>query len=1060
LTRRAPGLTVEVAQSRPETIPAERLRMHREYHPEDMHHLRAHAFGDDDHHHEHDRQHPGSHRGLFVLTALLGILLAADLLLGWVGLPAYRKPWGVPLVWIAAILGAARIVYNAIEALAAGRIGADFALAQACLAAIILREPFVAAEVVLIALVGEALEAITADRAMRAIAHLFDRTPRHARVRRDGVEMDVPIGSVQVGDRVIVAAGEKVAVDGSIVAGRSAIDESSLTGESVPVDRGPGEAVYAGTLNQHGQIEVVAEKVGHETTLGQVMRLVADAQRRKAPLQRQADRYARWFLPVVEGVAALTLLVGYLRGWPDVWQRAVAVLVVACPCALVLATPAAILASIAWLARHGIVVKGGAAIERLAECDALALDKTGTLTRGRPELASIVSLSDRSDGELLALAATAEASSRHPIAVALRAEAAARGLQAAGVLEATTLPGSGVSARWQGTAEGATREVLVGNRRLMEEHGVPLVPAVAEGLDRLDAQGETPLMVAVDGHVVGLVGVRDPARPEAHDVIHELKHLGFREIVILTGDRPGAAQVVAKRTHIKAVQAELRPDEKAAWIRERQESGSRILMLGDGINDAPALATAHVGIALGGIGSDLAAEAGDIVILGEPLRNLPDLVRLSRQTVAILRQNILGFAFGLNALAMGLAFLGILGPIPAAILHQAGSLLVLLNSMRLLAFGDWQHLPPVRGLRSVGRSIARLDAKFDPVAIQQAVWSRRHGLTIGAALIALGAWISTGWTEIGPDEVGLLRRLGRFRGVLGPGLHVLLPAPLDRVDRVRPGAIRSVEIGYRAAWSDGPGSTLGWEASHDRGSTAFAEDEALVLTGDGQMVEMSAVVQYRVDPRPEALRRFAFGSAGTTDALRPLAEAVVRHVASRLSFDELLTAGRKRAENEATDLLRKRVGDYGLGLEIVALSFQDVHPPRPVVEAYRDVAKAEHDRQARINQGLAYQGEKLATAKGQAAADRLSAEGRREGDLARASAEADAFRVQGEARRTAAPLTDHRLYWDQLERSLAGKVKVILDPSRASRQHLVLPATSGELVPSLPLLAPTQADQP
>ncbi len=695
--------------------------MHREYHPEDMHQLRAHAFGEGhghDHHGDdqgHHHHHHDDHRSLYTLTAILGLLIGGDVVFGWLGWDSFRAPGGVSLAWVAAILGAGRIVYGAVEALAQGRIGADIALAQACLAAIIIGQPFVAAEVVLIALVGEVLEAVTFQRTQREIHRLIDQTPRVARVRRDGVEAEIPVAQVVAGDLVLVRAGERVPVDGPVLSGRSSVDQSALTGESMPVDKGVGDPVFTGTVNQFGLLEVRAEKVGHESTLGQVLRMVAEAQHRKAPLERQADKYARYFLPVVEVVAALTVLAGYLLKWPDTWSRAVAVLVVACPCALILATPAAVLASMAWLARHGILIKGGAALERLAACDTFAFDKTGTLTRGLPELAGIRPLGDRTEDEVLALAAIAEGSSKHPLAGLVARAAGERNLSGPVPFEVEATPGLGISARYRLEGEpedhGGHR-VLVGNRRLMDELGVALDEA--EGLlAEVDANGETPLLVAVDGRVVGLIAARDAVRPEGPDVVHDLKHLGISEVAVLTGDRGAAARAVAKRVHIKNVEAELLPAGKAAWIEGRQKAGRRVAMVGDGINDAPALAKADVGIALGAMGSDLAAEAGDLVVLGEPLANLPDLVKLSRATVAIIRQNILIFAFGLNALAMGSAALGILGPIPAAILHQAGSFLVLLNSMRLLWFGDWKaDSPGPRGSgRRPGHSPARRSAR-------------------------------------------------------------------------------------------------------------------------------------------------------------------------------------------------------------------------------------------------------------------------------------------------------------------------------------------------------------
>jgi Cu+-exporting ATPase len=1011
--------------------------MHREYHPDDMRHHQAHAFGGDHDHeprrleHRHD-----DHRPLYVFTAVLGVLIAADVVLGGLGGESWRAPLGVSWAWIAAVLGGARIVYGALEALFQSRIGADFALAQACVAAIVLGEPFVAAEVVFIALVGEALEAITADRAFRAIGRLFDQAPKVARVRRDGQEIEMPADQVVVGDLVIVGAGERVPVDGRVVAGRSTIDPSSLTGESIPVDAGPGDTVAAGTINQFGRLEVHAEKVGHATTLGQVLRLVAQAQQRKAPLQRTADRLAGYFLPVVETVAVVTVIVGVWLGWPDVWSRAVAVLVVACPCALVLATPAAILASLAWLARHGVVAKGGAAIERLARCDTFAFDKTGTLTLGRPELASVRPLADLGETELLRLAAGAESASRHPLAEVLRRAVAQRGLSAAEADDVEALPGAGVSARCR-LDGGEAVSVLVGNRRLLAERGLTLDDATDAALAELDALGETLLLVAVENRVVGLIGARDPVRPEAHDIIHDLKHLNIQELAILTGDRPGSAKYVAKKVHIKNVETELLPADKARWIHDRQHAGRKVAMVGDGINDAPALAQAHVGIALGGVGADLAAEAGDLVLMGDPLRVLPDLVKLSRKTVAIIQQNIVGFAFLLNAVAMGSAALGWLGPVPAAILHQAGSLLVLLNSMRLLAFGDWHNLGPVRRARELGEAVARLDDRLDLAAVIESVGRRRRRL--GALGLALAASTYATWNlvAIRPGEVGLARRMGRFVATLGPGPHWRWPPPFESVDRLEPGRVRGIDIGFRVVAS-GP---VGWEASHERSAIVRGEDEALMMTGDGQLVELAATAQYRVDR--DRLRAYAFDVADADEALRSLAESAIRAVVSRRTLDDLLTSGRRTAEGAAAEDLQRRVDAYGLGLIVERIDFQDVHPPLPVVEAYRDVSKADGEKRTRIQQAETYRVEALTEARGQALATRERAEGARLASVARARGEAAGFLARERARRVAPALVDFRLYEEALSAALAQKTKVVLDPAQAGRRrHLILPSVA------------------
>jgi Cu+-exporting ATPase len=1010
--------------------------MHREFRPEDMHPFETDPFAvvsaDGD---------ARESRRLYAFTAFLGVLIGVDLLLGWAGV-TYRPPWGLSPVWVAALAGAVYIVYGALEALVQRRIGADFALAQACLAALVLGQPFVAAEVVFIALVGEVLEAVTFARTKRALGRLVDQTPRTARVRRDGIEAEVPARDVAVGDLVIVRAGERIPVDGPVESGRSTVDQSALTGESFPVDRGPGDPVFTGTLNQYGAIEVRAEKVGRDTTFGQVVRMVAQARRKKADVERLADRLARYFLPAVEIAAGLTLAAGYLLGWPDVWSRTVAVLVVACPCALILATPAAMLASMAWLARHGVLIKGGYALERLAACDTFAFDKTGTLTLGRPQFSRLIAAPGRDEAEVLGLAAAAEHASRHPLALAVAAEATRRGVEPPRALDATALPGAGVQATVEGP-EGATKQVLVGNRRLLAEHGLSIDEIAEPWLESLDDRGETPLLVAVDGTIAGVIGLRDMVRPDAHDVIHDLKHLKIAHLVVLTGDREPAARRVAKKVHVKEVKAELLPADKAAWIRERQEAGRKVAMVGDGINDAPALAQADAGIALGGMGSDLAAEAGDLIVLGDPLRNLPGLVELSRATVGVIRQNIIGFAFGLNAVAVLLASLGVLSPVAAAVLHQAGSLLVLLNAMRLLAFGGWAELPPFRQVRELAAGIDRLGERIDLEPVMHWAVRNRRGILAGSLPLLAALYALSGVTAVGPDEAGLVRRFGGFRGVLGPGLHVRLPAPFEEVMRVRPDLVRSMPLGFRGG-AGGRGELLRWEASHGRSLDTSSGDEgdgdATLLTGDGQLLEVTASLQYAIEAgRPEAVRRFVLGIADPEPALRLIAEAVVRGVVARRPLVALLSTGRAEAERAATDELRDRIRPLDLGVVVRGVTFQDAHPPLVVVDAYRDVSRAESDRQRRINEAGAYRDESLAEAEGRAKGVVNAAEGQREGMLARASGAADAFLYQHAAREPAPALTDFRLFWEAVAGALAGKPKMILDARAERPQRLILP---------------------
>jgi len=1007
--------------------------MHREYRPEEMH------SHDEDPFAAHQPGHEESEsRRLYVFTAVLGLLIAADVLASWLGAPQWQ-PLGVSPSLAAAILGAGYIVYGALEALAQGRIGADLALAQACVAALVLGQPFVAAEVVFIALVGEVLEAVTFARTKRAMGRLVEQTPRLARVRRDGAEVEIPALDVAIGDLVIVRPGERIPVDGPVESGRSTVDQSALTGESMPVDKGPADRVFTGTLNQFGAIEVRAEKVGRETTFGQVVRMVSQAKLRKADLERTADRLARYFLPAVEIAAGITLLAGYLRGWPDVWSRTVAVLVVAGPCGLVRATPAAMLASMAWLARHGVLIKGGYALERLACCDTFAFDKTGTLTEGKPTFSSMALVGECSESEVLRLAASAEQASHHPLAIAIASEARSRGLELAAISAARLLPGAGVEAG-VARADGSPSQVLVGNRRLLAEHGLTIGETVEPLLRALDDQGETTLLVAVDGAIAGVIGLRDTVRTEAHDVVHDLKHLKISQLAVLTGDREPVARRAAKHVHIKTVHSELLPADKAKWIKEQQEAGRKVAMVGDGINDAPALAQADAGIALGGIGADLAAEAGDLILLGDPLRNLPSLVELSRATVRVIRQNIIVFAFGLNALAVTLASVGILGPVAAAILHQVGSLLVLLNAMRLLVFGDWTELPPLRQVRAAGRRIQRFDDWLDLEPAWR--WGLQHRRWIAGATLGLLSFLyaASGIAAIRPGEAGLVQRFGGYRGSLEPGLHFRLPPPLERVIRIEPGRVRGLDVGFQRLGQRSAGP-LRWEASHGRSISSSKEEDGdpLLLTGDGQFLEITASVQYAVDGSdPDSLRRFALGVDGHELALQTLAEAAIRRVVGRRTLLDLLAAGRREAEEAATEELRKRLKIVDIGVGVQGVTFQDVHPPLAVVDAYRDVSRAGSDRQRRANEAAAYRAERLADAGARAKVIVNAAEADREQQLARASSQADSFGYQLAARLPAPQLTDFRLYWETIAKVLAGKPKLILD-ARANRpQRLIL----------------------
>ncbi len=667
---------------------------------------------------------------MYLLAGLVGLLLAGDQLIGWINAPAWlawQKPFGFRLALIGAVLGGARILYQTLDGLFEGKIGADLALTIATLAAIILGEPVVASLVVFIALGGESLEGIVAGRAHRALNQLFELCPKVVhRYRPDqDLEQDLPLAEVVVGDLLTVRPGERVPVDGVIVRGKTEIDQSALTGESWPVSRQEGEQVHAGTLNQLGGIVIQAEKIGGETTFGQIVQLVGEAIQKKSSIERQADRLARLFLPVVLGIAAATLIVWRMRMgyWSAGWMPALSVLVVACPCPLILATPSAVLAAMSWLAKRGVIIKGSEVLERLAHVDILALDKTGTVTRGELRVTRVHALSGMEEGELLRIAAAAERRSEHLLGRLLVREAESRGLVLPTPHESQVFPGQGILSQFAENPFGETKEgagaiVLVGNAGWIEEQSIGLSREVRQELERADRAGETPLLVALEGECIGVIGVRDQLRNGAAGIINELRQAGVGEATLLTGDRRGVTQLVAGELGVgNRFLSEQLPVQKAEWITERQREGARVLMVGDGINDAPALATATVGVALGGVGSQIAAEAGDVILMGDPLAPLPGLIRISRAVVQNIRQSILLFAFGMNGLGMLLSALGILNPVGASLFHEGASLAVMFNALRLLWFESWDGTVAGRAVQESLKGLDQLISWCSPTRI-------------------------------------------------------------------------------------------------------------------------------------------------------------------------------------------------------------------------------------------------------------------------------------------------------------------------------------------------------
>ena len=618
-------------------------------------------------------QQKGSDIRELVVLSIVPVVVAALTLVSWA-----LAHWKVGPVFVNAALALVATLFGGFQRFIAGfkdiskrKITVNVFVVVALLATLAVGEFRAAAIIVFIMAAAGALETYTLDKTRRSIRDLLDFAPATATVRRDGQEVSVPVADITIGDQVVVRPGERIPVDGIVVAGSSSVNQAPITGESMPVEKLKGSVVFSGTLNESGRLEIETEKVGEGTTLARIVHLVQDAQGTRAPIQNLADRFTAWFLPAV---VVLAVVAFFVTG--DV-KAAVAVLLVACPCAFAIATPTAVTAGVSNMARRAVLIKGGIFLELASKIDHLLVDKTGTFTFGRPKVVDTVTFNGRKPDDILHLACIAERYSEHPLGRAILSAGQKQGLTIPEPEDFTSSAGMGVEAQWNGSA------IRVGKPSFLKATGLSIPRAMEEAITTQSEKGRTAVLVAQGDELIGLLAIADEVRPEIPDAIHALKAMGVKQITMLTGDNQKVAAAVAEAIGVDNFEAELMPEQKQEYVRACQAKGQVVGMIGDGVNDAPALALADVGIAMGAAGTDVAIETADVTLMNDDIAGVSQFMWMSATVLRRIKLNIF-FSMIYNIVGLGLSVVGLMTPIVAVIFQEAGCITVVLSSTLLL----------------------------------------------------------------------------------------------------------------------------------------------------------------------------------------------------------------------------------------------------------------------------------------------------------------------------------------------------------------------------------------
>ena len=603
------------------------------------------------------------------MTIIGGIFLGISLVCMLTGI---ELP--INLAWVPIIISGIPILYGALTALFCEKtISSELLVSTAIVASVAIGEIFAAGEIAFIMAIGEILEDITVNRAKKGISQLIKLSPQQGRkiIKENGktTEKIVPIEEIYKDDILRVLPGEMIPVDGKIIFGNSSVDQSIMTGESLPIDKTIGDEVFCGTVNCDGSIDIIATKIGEDSSLQKLIRMVKEAEENKAPMQRIVDKWAGWLVP-----AALIIAIAAYFITSDI-IRAVTVLVVFCPCALALATPTSIMAAVGQAAKNGVLIKSGEALEKMGKVNCIAFDKTGTLTFGKLKISDIITTSSATENELLKLACSSEKRSEHPLGKAIVEHGKKQNVEFLEMEDFKMIPGKGIAAKIE------NNEIYCGNSRFLQEQGIILDENIESILENLRKQGKVSILVGKNRECIGIIALSDTIRPTAKEMVVKLKNMGTR-VVLLTGDHKQTADYFAEEVGIENVYSELLPAEKVTYIKKLEEDGNKVCMIGDGVNDAPALKTADVGVSMASMGTDIAVEASDIALMGDNIEKIPYLKKLSTATIKTIKFNITA-SMVINLAAIILSVMGLLNPITGALVHNVGSVLVVLNAALL-----------------------------------------------------------------------------------------------------------------------------------------------------------------------------------------------------------------------------------------------------------------------------------------------------------------------------------------------------------------------------------------